>query len=295
MKKVVLFGLMTAGVALVVLLGRIEGLLEIPTIAPDSYLASMPHIAFTAFGQEVVLIQPSSTFFVYLLGLLTVALGFRFVASRRGQQSRELWGIGLVLWGLGALAAGTSYQAFGYMLKGAGRDAMAFTSDFELIYLLLTCYAIDFMVAAVAHAAAEGKSRRFLKGYALVHASLYTTVVLVGAILPMRFLISYEGFMAMNLVNFLLMFGFSVSHSRRFHDRLNRDFAWLWVGFLGVNLGYFAWLFSGIPESLYARYGVWFNANDVLHLLLLVWMAAVFLRMGGELQDAETAGLETRA
>jgi hypothetical protein len=293
MKKTIPFLLMASAIALVVLLGRTDGLLAVPTQSPSAYLASMPYVSFQAFGREFVLIQPSSTVFVYLLGLLTVVLGLLFCAGGRGrgQRSRGFWGIGLVLWGLGALAAGTSYQAFGYMLKGARREYMLFTSDFELIYLLLTCYAIDFMVAAVAHAAAEGKGRRFLKGYAVVHAVVYSAVLLVGAVLPDRFLVSYEGFMAMNLVNFLLMFGFSVSHHRRTGDRLNRDFAWLWVGFLGVNIGYFIWLFSGIPESLYARYGLWFNANDVLHLLLLGWMVAAYLRMGGELQDAETAGV----
>lgn len=292
MKKTIPYLLMASAIALVVLLGRTDALLAVPAQSPAAYLASMPHVSFQAFGREFVLIQPSSTAFVYLLGLLTVVLGLLFSAGgrARGQRSRSFWGIGLALWGLGALAAGTSYQAFGYMLKGSGREYMLFTSDFELVYLLLTCYAIDFMVAAVAHAAAEGKGRRFLKGYAVTHAVVYSAVLLVGAVIPDRFLVSYEGFMAMNLVNFLLMFGSSIARQRRTGDRLNRDFAWLWVGFLGVNIGYFVWLFSGIPETLYAKYGLWFNANDVLHLLLLVWMVVVYLRLRENLVDTETAG-----
>jgi len=49
-------------------------------------------------------------------------VGLRFLLDQRGQQSRMWWGIGLLLTGLGALAAGTSYQAFGYELKCNGRE-----------------------------------------------------------------------------------------------------------------------------------------------------------------------------
>ena len=276
--------------AILLLPGRIDDLQALPPTAPADFLASMPHVVLSAFGRDVVLIQPSSTFLVYLLGVLTLAIGLRFVATRRGQASRELWGAGLAYWGLGALAAGTSYQAFGYMLKGAGRATMAYTSGFELSYLLLTSCAIDLMVAGIAHAATEGRTRRFLLAYAPAHALAYIAFVAVGAWAPIRFLVSYEGFMAMHAVQFLLLFGISVARHRRCRDRLNRDLAWLWIGFLGVNLGYFAWMFSGAAAWLSVRYGVWFHENDVLHLLLLAWMAVLFLRLRGALRDAEATG-----
>jgi len=289
MKKTAILLAMAAAIALVVLLGRIDGLLEMPQVTPADYLASMPHVEFQLFGADVVLIQPSSTFLVYLLGLATVGFGLGFLGSKRNQTSRALWGVGLVLWGLGALAAGTSYQAFGYMLKGAGRTWVAYTSDFELAYLLLTCWSIDFLVAATAHSVAEGKARSLLLGYAKVHAVAYSAILLVGAVVPVRFLISYEGFMAMNGASFVIMFAFSVARRRRSQDRPSLEFLWLWLGFLVVNLGYFAVLFSGIPARLYAGSGIWFNANDTLHVLLLVWMVAGYLLLRRSLKDAETS------
>jgi len=289
MKKALVPLGMAAAIALVVLLARLDGLLAAPLTTPTAFLASMPHIDLPWLGRSVVLIQPSSTILVYLLGLVTVAFGLWFLRTKRGEASRGLWGIGLVLWGLGALAAGTSYQAFGYVLKGEGRPWVAYTSDFELVYLLLTCWSIDFLVAATARAVAEGKARAFLASFAWIHAVAYTGVLLVGAVVPVRFLISYEGFMAMNALSFLLMFGFSVERHRRRKDRPSLDFIGLWLGFLGVNLGYFAVLFSGIPARLYERSGVWFNENDTLHVLLLAWMVVGFLRLDRSLKDAPDA------
>ncbi len=54
----------------------------------------MPHIVFFVYGATVVLIQPSSTVLVDLLGIATVAFGVRFLRTKRGQASREFWGAG---------------------------------------------------------------------------------------------------------------------------------------------------------------------------------------------------------
>lgn len=38
---------------------------------------------------------------------------------------------------------------------------------------------------------------------------------------------------------------------------------------------YYGYLLSGIPEGLWAK-GVWFSANDVLHLGLIAWMVYIY-------------------
>jgi hypothetical protein len=47
------------------------------------------------------------------------------------------WGVALVPWDAGALA-GTSYEAFRYAAKCAGRPACVWKSGWELLYLILS-------------------------------------------------------------------------------------------------------------------------------------------------------------
>ncbi len=93
--------------------------------------------------------------------------------------------------------------------------------------------------------------------------------------------------MAMHAANFLLMIAFSAASRRRRKDRTGGVFAGLWLGFLAVNLGYFAVLYSGIPEELYSRFGIRFSANDTMHVLLIAWMALAFLLLRHTPGDAE--------
>ncbi|MCK7485154.1 MAG: hypothetical protein MZU97_06065 [Bacillus subtilis] len=136
MKKYGLWFGMALAVFIILLADRTGSLLLVPNITPLQYLQGMPIWTISLFGGSFVFIQPSSTFFVYLLGILMIVLGVRFFHTTKSQQSRKFFGIGLILWGVGTLLAGTSYQAFGYELKCEGLDYCTFTSKFELAYLL---------------------------------------------------------------------------------------------------------------------------------------------------------------
>jgi hypothetical protein len=279
---------MAVVIAAVCLLSNTGSLLMAPLTTPDAFLAGMPHVTLSLFGWQPVLIQPSSTVLVYSLGVIMIAFGAYFFATRRGQKAREYWGIGLILWGVSAIAAGTSYQAFGYELKCRGREACLFTDNFELVYMLLTAYSINFLVAATGYTSLGEVGRKRLLRFALIDSALYSLFMLVGALLPVRFMVSYEGFMAFIGANFVLMFVLALRHYFRHHDRLNLRLAWLWIGFLLVNVGYFAYLFGGFATPLYAQQGIWFNENDVLHVLLILWAGQVFFslrRMGVEKQE----------
>ena len=107
-----------------------------PLVTPSEYLAAKPFVDIELFGRSFVVIVPSSTIIVFLLGFQVIYLGTSFLQNR--QDSRQLWwGIAMLFWGLGTLSAGFSYQGLGYELKCAGNEYCMFTSFPELFYLLL--------------------------------------------------------------------------------------------------------------------------------------------------------------
>jgi len=260
-------------------------LLMQPLTTPENFLAGMPSVKYATSTREIIFIQPTSSFLVYALGVIFICFGVYFYITRVRNFSRKYWGVGLVLWGISAIVAGTSYQAFGYELKCANRDLCLFTSNFELVYMLLTAYSINFLIAATAYTSLESRNRKWLIRFSLVDSFLYTIYLFTGAVLPIKFLISYEGFMAFIGVNFVLMFVLNILHYKKHQDSLNRDLIWIWLGFLIVNLGYFAFLFGGIGTTLYQTYGFWFNENDVLHILLICWGVMVFFLLRWRLSD----------
>lgn len=247
-----------------------------PITSPDNFLSTMPYTQVSIFGRVLVLIQPSSTFFVYALGVLMIIVGIYFLVTRQTQQSRFYWAIGLILWGISAIVAGTSYQAFGYELKCRGQEYCLFTSDFELVYMLLTAYCINFLVAATGYTSLGVTGRKRLILFSIIDSLAYSVYLLIGAVLPVKFLISYEGFMAFIGVNFIIMFILNIRHYLRYKDPLNRNLIIIWIGFLVVNIGYFVFLLWGLGAKLYLKFGMWFTENDVLHILLILWVILIF-------------------
>ena len=271
----VFFGMFVMILA-VCLFSNTSGLLMLPLTSPEMFLAGMPYTTLSLFGREMVLIQPSSTFFVYFLGVVMITIGIYFLATKKQQEPRYFWGTGLILWGISAIVAGTSYQAFGYELKCRGQVNCLFTSNFELVYMLLTAYCINFLVVATGYTSTGLKGRKRLQIFALVDSALYSVYLIVGAILPVKFLVSYEGFMTFIGINFILMFILNIRHYVRHKDILNRNLIFIWIGFLLVNIGYFTFLFGGLATNLYQNAGIWFNENDVLHILLILWAFMIY-------------------
>lgn len=285
MKKILLAIGICLPIGLIVLFDRTASLLMEPLVTPAAFLASMPSVTLSLFGQELILIQPSSTLIVYFLGFLMLGLGIAFLRTRGNERSRVLFGVALVLWGLGTLFAGSSYQAFGYELKGRGMDYCLFTDKLELIYLWLTACSIDMMVVATAFSSVAESNQKSVIRYAILHGLAYFVFLFIGIVTPIRFLVSYEGFMLFMGGNFILMFVLNILHYQKKKDLLNRNFIVIWLLFLGVNLGYFIYLFGGFGESLEQNQGIWFHANDMLHVLLIAWAVAIGFFLGKSLQD----------
>ncbi|MCB8985818.1 MAG: hypothetical protein H6659_18465 [Ardenticatenaceae bacterium] len=172
--------------------GQLASIPTQPPQTPTDWLASQPYVTFTVGEQIIHLMQPTSTFFVYALGLVAICIGLHAWRRCHGQHSRRWWGVALVLWGVGALLAGTSYEGLSYHLKCTGWDVCRWTSGWEVGYLLFSAASINAMVLAQAYACADSRLRRGLLAYGWGNMGLYATAVLLGALAPLQFLISFE-------------------------------------------------------------------------------------------------------
>ncbi|MFT4520608.1 MAG: hypothetical protein ACI9JM_003012, partial [Halioglobus sp.] len=139
---------------------RIDSLLYQPETTPQQWCEAMPCVEL--FSTGLILNQPSSTLMVYLLGFMWLWVGWRFWKNENGQQSRRWWAIAMTLGGIAALSAGTSYQAFGYELKCAGRELCTWTSWWEIAYLVIQAASMNAMLVAVAYSCTTGNIRRWL-------------------------------------------------------------------------------------------------------------------------------------
>jgi hypothetical protein len=151
--------------------------------------------------------------------------------------------------------------------------------------MLLTAFCINFLVAATGYTSTGVIGRKRLIKFALIDSAAYSVYMFVGAVLPVKFLISYEGFMAFIGVNFLIMFILNLLHYKKHKDNLNRNLIYIWISFLIVNFGYFVFLLGNIGANFYQNFGVWFNENDALHVLLILWSCIILVLLRKDLRD----------
>lgn len=260
--------------------GRLDTILYAPQQTPETWLQIQPYLEFNG----LVIVQPSTSIIVYLLGVLTIVVGLYFLKIRDGQRSRFWWGIALLLWGLGALLAGTSYEAFSYAIKCEGRAACLWTSWWEIAYLIVSVWSIDAMMLAIAHSSADGKLRKWLSVYALINAVIYFGLVMAGAFIPVKFLISFELLLIVAAPSVIAFF--AINGWRYAKYKLNVDLvalgAWVWLGL--TIAAYFLYLISGNTAVLWAK-GIWFSENDVLHIGLIVWMIYLAAALAPRIRD----------
>jgi hypothetical protein len=264
---------------------RLDAIPYSPAQTPESWLLIQPFLRLEIGSFRVLFMQPSTSIIVYLLGLLAIGLGVYFLRIRHGQHTRLWWGIAMLLWGAGALLAGTSYEAFSHAIKCEGRAACVWTSWWEVIYLIVTVASVDAILIAQTYACVVGPWRRALWIYALANAGAYLVVALIGAFVPVKLLISFElmlAFVAPTIAGFVLLNGRRYLQRRGAMD-LALLGAWLW---LGLTLGAYAlYLTLGITDRLWAR-GIWFSENDVLHVGLILWMIYLARFVANRVEDA---------
>jgi hypothetical protein len=264
--------------------GRIDTISYTPAQTPETWLQIQPFVELKQGAQRMIVIQPSTSMIVYLLGIITIAAGLYFFRIRQGQRSRLWWGIALLLWGLGAIFAGTSYEAFSYAIKCAGRTACLWTSWWEILYLIVSVWSIDAMMLAVAYSSTTGRLRKGLSLYAILNGVLYFLLVMIGAWVPVKFLISFEFLLLAAAPGIVVLFAISFMRYIKQKQQLDLIYAGTWL-LLGVIIAaYFLYFISGNTASLWAR-GIWFSENDILHIGLILWMLYIAFLLAPRVKD----------
>ena len=242
-----------------------------PQLNEETWSKVQPCKTYRFFGKDVFITQPSSSFWVYLLGVMTTILGVYFVVDDQEQTSRMLWGISLILWGIGALIAGTSYQAFGYQLKCKGRHRAVWTSWWEVVYLVFQQVSVNVMLVAVAYSCLKEYGQSLSIIIATVVSIGYTLMVCWGALKPVKSLITFE--LMVHFCTPFIVFFIGLNGWRYWELGNPLDLALLgtWFGLILTM-----WLFEkyaalGLTNKLWKE-GKWFSENDVLHVALVIWL-----------------------
>jgi len=258
----------------------VDELVYQPPTTPAEWCAQRPCVEMGG----VVLAEPWSSALVFLLALVWLGVGVFFLATRRGQRSRMWFGVSLVLGGLAAGSAGISYQAFSYELKCAGREVCALTNGYEIAYSLLQVASMSAMVVAVAYALASARARRAITVYAVLNLIVYVVVTIAGVLVPSAFLLSFELLLIFAVPALVIA---AVLAVRRWSESLARRVLGVLVLLVLVQVAYLVYFALGITESLW-RSGVYFSANDVLHVGMLAWLAVTAWALGPVLRDRAT-------
>jgi hypothetical protein len=244
-----------------------------PELTPENWCEFQSCTTIKVASKEVILTQPSSTFLVYLLGVLTIGVGLGFLWFQGDQVSRLWWGISLLLWGVGALLAGTSYQAFGYQIKCAGRETCAWTSWWEVTYLMFQQVSLDALLVAAALSCTEGTLQMVLLGYALLSAVVYVILTFIGAMIPVKTLITFELMVWVSTPIFLIILILNGWRYYLFSTPMDLALLGAWVWLLCTMTAYWLYDHFDITPKLWAKgERIWFSQNDVLHIGLILWM-----------------------
>lgn len=255
-----------------------------PEQTPESWLQIQPYVEINIGVLNFILIQPSSTVFVYLLGIIAIGVGLYFLRIKDGQKSRKWWGIAFLLWGSGSLCAGTSYQAFSFEIKCSGQSLCSWTSWWEIFYLLLSAGSVAAMVISGAYSSCSANCRQGLIRYAFLNMALYCVVILIGVVSLTKFLISFGMLLIFTVPSILLLFILNSWRYYRYRNGADLAFVitWLW---LGLTIGiYFITLILGMTDILWAR-GYWFSENDVLHIGLISWVLYIGISLAERITD----------
>lgn len=267
--------------------GRLQSIPhENPDITPESWCRHQPCLRVTFGARDLILTQPTSTVLVYFLGIQTTAAGLYLLAVQEDAVSRLWWGVSLILWGIGALLAGTSYQAFGYEIKCRGRDFCSWTSWWEVVYLMFQQVSMAAMLIGVAYACTDGNLRMMLCVYAGISSIIYMVVVVAGALIPVKSLITFNVMVWYSSPILLWFIGINGWRYCVTHDPADLRYLVTWVLLLVVSAAYRLYDHSRMTERLWeGERKIWFSQNDLLHLLLIFWICYIFFVVVDGIRD----------
>jgi hypothetical protein len=236
-----------------------------PKTTPEAWLNAHPHVNISLGSLRFILMEPTSTFFVYLWGLLAVVVGYYFLRIRENHTSRLWWGIGLILWGVGALIAGVDHQAFTYQIKCLGREFCSYSSWWSIWFNVITSAGLNAIIIGVAHSSAKSALKRVLVIYAVANTAVYFIICLAGAFIPNRLMVSPHFMFLFSTPGFVFLFIINTIRYSKQREKLDLLLMLTWL-FLGVvMMAYTLYAAFGVAEKLWEK-GIWFTAPDVLHI-----------------------------
>lgn len=236
-------------------------------------------------SKEFYISQPTSSFLVYLLAVIVTLAGVKCFMIQDGELSRYWWGISLVLWGVGAAIAGTSYQAFGYEIKAARREQCSWTSWWEIIYLIFQQLSMNAMTVAIAYSCTdEGILRTLMFWYAGIITVIYPILTLIGAFAPIKSLITFEWMVEISFPSFITFVILNCIRYVMYGHTMDLVFIGSWILIYLSWWGYIKYWKSGLTQYLWKK-GIWFSENDVLHVILIIWGLYVLFVMPEYVRD----------
>ncbi len=257
-----------------------------PKTSPVTFLQDQHYIKIAAGDFSFIWSQPTSTIIVFFVGLFSMYVGYTFIRNRKKQQSKLWWGIGLLLTGLGALFAGTSYQALGYEIKCNGREFCTWTSWWEIIYMLLSVPGMNAFLVATAYTNAKGNFRKAIIAYTLINTIGYSILLLYGALFAVKFAVSFECMSLISTPSVIFLLLLHTTSYAKNKDKMNLLLLNTWLIFVAVGITYGAYLGSGIGASLWQK-GIWFTENDVLHVGMICWIYYLFKKLPNAIVDLD--------
>lgn len=265
--------------------GKLEQIPYDPPLPSENWCRAQP--CWTC--GDWVISQPSSSIIVYILAFCSIWIGCFFLTTSIDKKARFWWGISILLGGIGALCAGTSFQAFGYMIKCADAEYCAFSSWWEIVYNILTVWGSGALLIAISFSSMQEKGQHWSRIYALLNAVVYTGLVLYGVQTANRFLISFECMILSTIPAYLVIvllhiYQYIVAQYITTSTILLKYYLGCWSLFALTALGYILYQQAELTQWLWER-NIWFSENDVLHVLMLLWCWYTHKVLGKHIKD----------
>ena len=266
----------------------LDSILYDPPLTAQTWCVNRPCSPVNLGPFNFILSEPTSSLLVYLLAAQTIWAAYYFWSKASGRKTMQWWVVQLLLGGIAAFFAGTSYQAFGYELKCAGREACIWTNWLEVTYNVLTVFSINALMVAVSYSSAQGKLRGAMRSFAAFSSVVYFIVAMVGAGTANKFLISFEFMVLFLMPNYLTFIALNSYRYIRYREAAELALLSVWASLFTVIGIYFYYMFQGYTQALWAK-GIWFSENDVLHVGMVLWIAYAPWVLGKRLKDLPAA------
>ena len=125
--------------------------------------------------------------------------------------------------------AGISYQLFGYELKCSDKIYCNWTNWFEIYYNLSTVAGAGTLLVAVAYSCFDKKNIKVIKITSPIIVFIYSILCLTGAILPNKFLISYEFLVLFSVPIYIAMLIINCYQYIMFKKMIYKYYMILWL------------------------------------------------------------------